>query len=337
MDPVATAARAEPAVRLDSPRVRFQPEVKVVKLDFTAAAQRSQETTNSSNRLVKRLAESAFYREFQEAFEISTRLPLTLRPVESWQLAHAESRNLNGFCALLSRSNRSCAACLQVQHRVCEDVKDTPRTINCAFGLSETAVGVKVGANIVAYLQTGQVFFKPPTARQTDRALKQLHEWGLQLDDAEATRCYRETPVVRQHEYEATLRLLQFFADQLGTLASQIILRQQTAEPLQITRARKFIADQHQDKLSLGAVARHAGMSPFHFCKTFKKATGVPLTEYVSRVRVEEAKNLLMNLNYRPSEIGFQVGFQSLIHFNRVFKRMVGESPKEFRAHLPAA
>jgi AraC-like DNA-binding protein len=74
--------------------------------------------------------------------------------------------------------------------------------------------------------------------------------------------------------------------------------------------------------------------STFYFCKRFKKHTGVNFTEYVSRVRIESAKNLLLNPNLRISEIAYEVGFQSLTHFNRVFKSVVGESPTEYRAHL---
>jgi AraC-like DNA-binding protein/ligand-binding sensor protein len=335
--PVVITAGAGVALRSIPARMRCRSTREAGSLDPSTAAQPAKETALVNQRLIRRLADSAFFREFQEAFEVSTRLPLTLRAVESWQLAHTESRNRNAFYALCSQSNLSCAASLRVQQQVCEAVRDEPCTMECAFGLKESAVGVKVGPNLVAYLQTGQVFFNPPSVRQAGRALTQLHEWGLDLDDAEAARCYHATPVVRQNEYEASLRLLQFFADQLGALASQIIMRRQTAEPMQITRARQYIADQHQDKLSLGAVAHHAGMSPFHFCKTFRKVTGVPLTEYISRVRVEEAKRLLLNPNFRPSEIGYQVGFQSLIHFNRVFKRIVGESPTAYRVHLPAA
>jgi AraC-like DNA-binding protein len=66
----------------------------------------------------------------------------------------------------------------------------------------------------------------------------------------------------------------------------------------------------------------------------FKKGTGVNFTEYVSRVRIESARNLLLNPNLRISEIAYQVGFQSLTHFNRVFKKVVGESPTEFRGKV---
>ena len=66
----------------------------------------------------------------------------------------------------------------------------------------------------------------------------------------------------------------------------------------------------------------------------FKKVTGINYTDYVSRVRIESAKNLLLNPNLRVSEIAYEVGFQSLTQFNRMFKRVFGQSPTAFRARL---
>jgi AraC-like DNA-binding protein len=66
----------------------------------------------------------------------------------------------------------------------------------------------------------------------------------------------------------------------------------------------------------------------------FKKGTGINFTEYLSRVRIERSKNLLLNPHLRVSEIAFEVGFQSLTHFNRVFKNTVGESPSHYREQL---
>lgn len=288
-----------------------------------------------NKRVLEVLAQSAPFREYREAFEDATGLPLNLRAVDGWQLAHSGDRHENQFCALMSQSNRSCGACLQMQQRVRDGVTSDPCTMRCPFDLNESAVGVKAGQNTLAYLHTGQIFFKPPTPQQTDRALKQIKEWGLNVDIREAARRYNETPVIRRTEYQATVRLLQFFADQLGTLANQIVLQQETAEPAQITRAKQFIEEHYQGDVSLGSVARHAGMSTFYFCKTFKKITGLNFTHYLSRLRLEKAKNLLLNRNYRISEIAYEVGFQSLTHFNRTFKRIAGESPTDYRQHLP--
>jgi len=57
-------------------------------------------------------------------------------------------------------------------------------------------------------------------------------------------------------------------------------------------------------------------------------------TDYVARVRVEDARTRLLNPNLRISEIAYDVGFQSLTQFNRTFKRVFGQSPSEFRTNL---
>ena len=120
-------------------------------------------------------------------------------------------------------------------------------------------------------------------------------------------------------------------------ISNQITVRQANAEPPVITKARQYIEAHHTEELSLGQVAQAVHTSVFYFCKMFKKATGINFTEFVSRTRVEKSKNLLLNPNLRVSEIAYEVGFQSLTHFNRIFKRIVGQSPTEYRSQLPAA
>jgi AraC-like DNA-binding protein len=54
-------------------------------------------------------------------------------------------------------------------------------------------------------------------------------------------------------------------------------------------------------------------------------------TEYLARVRIEKAKALLLEPNRRISEVAYDVGFQSLTHFNRVFRKIVRQSPSSYR------
>ena len=316
---------------LNPPSTGGPGQPNLVRVDFQSPG------ASPNHPLVEALAASALFRDYQRAFRDATGLPLTLRSLTGWQLAHQGDRRQNPFCSLMSRSNRSCSACLQMQQAVCDAAADAPATRKCAFGIYETAVRVQIGRETIGWLQTGQVFFQPPSPKQTLNALKQLGDWGIQLDLPAATRSYEATPVVPQKEYEAKMRLLQFFADQLGALANQILVRQQNGEPPQITRARQYIETNFKEDLSLAAVARHAGMSSFYFCKTFKKVTGLNYTKYLNRVRVEQAKQLLLNVNYRVSEIAYEVGFQSLTHFNRAFRAVAGQSPTEYRGQLAAS
>jgi AraC-like DNA-binding protein len=148
---------------------------------------------------------------------------------------------------------------------------------------------------------------------------------------------YFSAPVMTRQKMESVATLLGVFADHLAIQSNQIAVQQASAEPPVIARAKRFIEDHHRDDLSLGQVAASVHTSLFYFCKLFKRHTGVSFTEYVSRLRTEKAKKLLLNLNLRVSEIAYEVGFQSLTHFNRVFKRILHESPSEYRARLQAA
>jgi AraC-like DNA-binding protein len=136
----------------------------------------------------------------------------------------------------------------------------------------------------------------------------------------------------RQHE--SVVMLLTIFAQHLAILSNQVIMRQENAEPPVITKAKKYIEEHQTEDISLGDVAKAVNTSTFYFCKMFKKVTGINFTDYVTRLRLERAKNLLLNPNLRISEIAFEVGFQSLTHFNRVFKRILGQSPTDYRLQL---
>ena len=88
------------------------------------------------------------------------------------------------------------------------------------------------------------------------------------------------------------------------------------------------------EPLSLTQVARAVNMSSFYFCKVFRAGTGVRFTDYLARARVERTKQLLLKPHVRVSEAAFEAGFQSLSQFNRVFRRVAGESPSTHREHL---
>jgi len=108
------------------------------------------------------------------------------------------------------------------------------------------------------------------------------------------------------------------------------------ALPADIWRARRFIHQHFAEELSLTQVARAANINPTYLSEKFKQVTGINFVEYIARVRCERACSLLKMNNRQISEIGFTAGFQSLSQFNRVFKRLVGTSPTQYRTlHEP--
>jgi AraC-like DNA-binding protein len=283
------------------------------------------------------LASSEAYVQYEQAFTETTGLPVTLRPVDSWQMPLRGKRNENPFCALMAGKSRACAACLQVQQRLSEGATEAPCTVTCPHGLSDTAVPIRNGEQLVGFLQTGQVFAKRPTNAQFERTAKLANEWSVDASRDELKQVYFNTRVLSSKQYESIVTLLNLFAQHLSIISNQILLHQKNSEPPLISRAKEFIQQHHAEDLSLGQVAKVVNTSTFYFCKLFKKHTGIHFTDYLSRIRIEKAKNLLLNPNLRISEIAYEVGFQSLTHFNRVFKKMLGQSPTEYREKLPAA
>ncbi len=292
---------------------------------------------NSNHNLIEALTNSKVYQDYERAFSEATGMPVALRPVESWQLPHHGRRKENPFCAMIAQKSSACAACLQVQQQLVEGATHEPRTVTCLNGLSDTAVPVRLGDQLIGFLQTGQVFRKRPTGAQFDRSAKLADEWGLQVDRTALKEAYFNTQVLSPKQHEAVVKLLSIFAQHLSMVSNQVVVQQENAEPPVITRAKLYIQQHQGEELSLGQVAKAVNTSSYYFCKLFKRVTGVNFTDYVSRMRIEKAKNLLLNPNVRVGEIAYEVGFQSLTHFNRVFKRILGQSPTEYRRKLPAA
>ncbi|HXJ61468.1 MAG TPA: helix-turn-helix domain-containing protein [Verrucomicrobiae bacterium] len=292
---------------------------------------------NANEQLLETLAHSEMYQNYERAYTDATGLPVTLRPVETWQLPLHGRRAENSFCAMMSEKSRTCAACLQMQEKLAQSAAEGPCTMTCSYGLCEVAVPVKLGTHTIGFLQTGQVLRQKPTATSFDRAVAKANELGVDINSPPAKKAYFATPVVSQKKLDSVTMLLSIFAEHLSMKSNQIAVQTANAEPPMISKAKQFIAEHHAEDLSLGQVAAAVHTSIFYFCKMFRKITGTTFTEFVSRTRVEKAKNLLLNPNLRISEIAYEVGFQSLTHFNRVFKNVVGESPSEYRSRLPKA
>ncbi len=289
---------------------------------------------NGNRALVDALVGSRVYREYERAFSDMTGLPVALQPVETWQLPYHGKRNENPFCLLVSQKSRACATCLQVQERLCAKAVSEPQTVTCAAGLCDTAIPVRLSDRLIGFLQTGQLFRKKPTEAQFERTVSLTETWGLEVNRETLRKAYFAGKVVSPKQHESAIKLLTIFAQHLAILSNQVFIQQENAEPPVIKRAREFIHEHQAEELSLNQVAKAVNMSTFYFCKMFKKIAGINFTDYVARVRIEKSKNLLLNPNLRVSEIAFEVGFQSLTHFNRVFKKLLGQSPTDYRSQL---
>ncbi len=260
-------------------------------------------TSHSSNcaseRLVENLAHTEFFTNFCHAFDQLTSLPLSLEAVaQDEELQQAE-------------------------------------TEFSIAGVATTRFPVKVGKTLVAVLRTGGVRLAPASAEAFAPVAGAMLDSDRSAAEIEAERKeFIKLPVYAPARYEAALAMIKSFAFQLGESAHRLLFANAQHEPEPVRHAKAFIMAHLAEQMSLEAVASEVNVSPFHFCKIFKRSTGMTFTDFVNRARVEKAKRKLMRPEARITEVAYDVGFQSLSHFNRSFRRIVSESPTEFRSRM---
>jgi len=101
--------------------------------------------------------------------------------------------------------------------------------------------------------------------------------------------------------------------------------------PRWLDRARTLIEDEWTDDARLGTVAERVGVSRFHLARRFRERFGCSVGQYVQRLRVTRARDLLLASDASLSSIAFATGFADQSHFTRVFGRHVGTSPDRYR------
>jgi AraC family transcriptional regulator len=96
-------------------------------------------------------------------------------------------------------------------------------------------------------------------------------------------------------------------------------------------KATDFIYDHLQEKISLEEIASASGLNKTYLCALFKKETGMTVQNYVMKLRIEAAENMLMYADYSSVAISNYFMFSSLSHFIRTFKKFTGMTPNEYR------
>ncbi|MGK0187520.1 MAG: AraC-like DNA-binding protein/ligand-binding sensor protein [Verrucomicrobiales bacterium] len=293
-------------------------------------------TPDTDATLIEKLKAAPFFKVYQDAFRAATGLPLALTEVESNGFSTcSDSPNQNPFCVALNSGSSSCAECKHSQKCLLQEAEQRTRTQKCFVGLNESIVPVRLGGRTVGLLKTGQVLAHPPTAEEITAVEQSLKDAGCSDSRVRSLMdLYRATPVIEEHSYAGMMTILSAFALQLAALMNRVVLEARNSEPETVRKAKAYIMDHIDEKMSLETVAAEVSVSTFYLCKMFKQATGMTFTEFVNRQRVELAKGELLKPNRRITEIAYDVGYQSLSQFNRSFLKFVGESPTLYRRRM---
>jgi AraC family transcriptional regulator len=106
--------------------------------------------------------------------------------------------------------------------------------------------------------------------------------------------------------------------------------------PHKLQRVLAFIEERLAESIRVRELAAAVHMSPYHFARMFKQATGQPPHVYITSQRMDQAKNLLGNSDLSLVEVAASVGYQTQAHFTGVFHKHVGVTPRTFRLNCRA-
>jgi AraC-like DNA-binding protein len=151
-------------------------------------------------------------------------------------------------------------------------------------------------------------------------------------------------PLGRFRAFAALTNMIGWALDRASRAAATAASSSSSAKDAAATRNRARVdraiayAQQHlADSISAESLAGIAGVSASRLTSLFRAATGYAPMEYVRRLRVEEAKRLLADLDLSVKEVAFRTGFADIYHFSHAFNRIVGLSATQYRQVLISA
>jgi len=125
----------------------------------------------------------------------------------------------------------------------------------------------------------------------------------------------------------------------VGTLLRQLLIlvsqnnkmqSKNYAISLKIGQIIEYMRQNINRKVTLEELSEIVGLSTFYLSKTFKDATGYPIITYFNKMKIDKAKELLIEGNKKVKEVAYELGYTNEFYFSRIFKRIEGLSPKEF-------
>ena len=102
----------------------------------------------------------------------------------------------------------------------------------------------------------------------------------------------------------------------------------------QLRKVEDYVREQLAEDISVEALSGLVELSPFHFSRVFKQATGMSPLQFVTRERIARAQQLIRETSRSLIEIALEIGYTSPSHFAQVFRRVVGVTPTDFRSAL---
>ena len=114
----------------------------------------------------------------------------------------------------------------------------------------------------------------------------------------------------------------------------KLVSHENDAEHQGVHKAKEFMKDHYTEQITLNDIAAYTSYNPSYLSTIFKRHEGVPPLDYLTSIRIRQARLLLACNDFSIGDVALMVGFQSISYFNRTFKKLVGQTPGEYKASI---
>lgn len=259
-----------------------------------------------------------------------------------------------GEYILTARSRKQCSFCRYIRsscdgNRKCLDScknmfllgkhNNKPYFGQCHAGLTIVSVPIEVAGQQLGYLAFGEI--KENNTKED--VLQKVS--SLKLSGAKLIKLYRDIPLLSQEHVAKIAETLSKisncfinigmelekvnninFEQFMGHRAADIPLSMQII----IQNAKEYIIKEYNKPVTLTEVAGFAHINSAYFSHVFKLVTGYTFKNYLTRLRIEKAKELLVNSSLAINQISREIGYEDSNYFSRVFKKMTGAPPRAY-------
>ena len=203
--------------------------------------------------------------------------------------------------------------------------------------INKVKIGDKTGAKEILNNILGTIMFQDPGDLNVLKARliellsvlgRAAAEGGVNIDNILTKNLENITSALK---IDNQADLCAWLSKSLNEFIEMVYLSQKNNKLTQINPAVEYIEQHYDEQLNLNEIAKSAHLSVSRLAHIFKEQTGITMIDYLTKVRIEKAKQLLLSTNKNCTEICFGVGYNNQSYFTRTFKKLVKMTPRKFR------
>lgn len=234
--------------------------------------------------------------------------------------------DISDYCSAIKKKSVGSAVCKECDFKAYQHVSSSKKShiYACKAGLTEMVIPIQNNGKMIGYLMMGQFRCAETQTIPSNHIKAYWNNLGLNIEDM--LQLYNRIPLIDKSLIYAYEHILQACAAYVW-MEDYI---KNLEEPLN-KKVENYIRNHLEEKITLTDLINTFHVGKTTLCNTVKSKSGITVSGLIRRIRIEEAKNLLLTDSLAISEIAHRVGIDDYNYFTKVFKKETGLTPSEYR------